>query len=158
MDAVVVFTLDAQRFALYLSTVHRVVRAVAIARLPKAPSIVLGIINVHGVIVPVVDVRSRFGLLPRDLALTDKFIIAHAGELDVAVVADAVLDVADCPAEVLADPEDVVPGTSYVTAIAKLQGGITLIHDLETFLSLDEQRVLTDALVARSKSPSDATQ
>lgn len=158
MQAIFVFTLDAQRYALNLSDVHRVVRAVAIARLPKAPSIVLGVINVHGAIVPVIDVRSRFGLLTRGLALTDQFIIARAGTLDVALVADSVTGIVDCPAEAFVNPDDVIPGTSYVSAIVKLHDGITLIHDLDTFLSLDEQRVLKDVLPARPKSQSDATQ
>ena len=56
------FELAAQRFAVALGDVIEVVRAVAIRRLPSAPAITLGIIDVRGEIIPVLDVRARFGL------------------------------------------------------------------------------------------------
>ena len=59
-DQIVVFALDEPRYALPLSAVERVVRAVEITPLPKAPEIVLGVINMQGQVVPAVDIRKRF--------------------------------------------------------------------------------------------------
>jgi len=56
------FHLDDQRFAVPLPASVRVERAVAITPLPKAPDIVMGIINFHGQIIPVVNIRSRFNM------------------------------------------------------------------------------------------------
>ncbi len=62
LNLYIVFTLDEQRYALHLSAVERVICVVEITPLPKAPEIVLGIINVGGQIIPVIDMRKRFRL------------------------------------------------------------------------------------------------
>ena len=56
----VVFTLDEQRYALRLSAVERIVRAVEVIPLPETPKIVIGMINVQGRVMPVVNIRSGF--------------------------------------------------------------------------------------------------
>jgi purine-binding chemotaxis protein CheW len=63
----VVFALDEQRYALRLTAVERIVRAVEVTPLPKAPQIVLGVIDAQGRIIPVVDVRQRFRLTEREV-------------------------------------------------------------------------------------------
>ena len=63
---IVVFALDEQRYALHLLAVERVVRAVEVTALPEAPEIVLGVVNVKGRIVPVINVRRRFRLPERN--------------------------------------------------------------------------------------------
>jgi purine-binding chemotaxis protein CheW len=68
----VVFTLDARRYAVPLSTVERIIRAVEITPLPQAPEIVLGVINVQGRIIPVVNTRKRFRLPECDIRLSDQ--------------------------------------------------------------------------------------
>lgn len=141
-----VFQLDEQRFALYLSSVKRVVRLVEITPLPKAPDIVLGIINVQGEVVPVFDIRKRFRLPPREASLSDHIIIAGAGKRTVALVADRVNDVIE--GEGVTPSEKVMAGMDYVSGVMKLDGGMVLIHDLDTFLSLAEDKILSDALKA----------
>jgi purine-binding chemotaxis protein CheW len=87
------FTLDEPRYALYLSAVERVVRAVEITLLPKAPDIVLGVINWQGKIIPVIDVRKRFRLPEREMDPDDRFIIARAAQRQVALAADSVVGI-----------------------------------------------------------------
>jgi purine-binding chemotaxis protein CheW len=60
LNQLVVFAFDEQRYALHLSAVERIVRMVEITPLPKAPEIVLGVVNVQGRIVPIVNIRKRF--------------------------------------------------------------------------------------------------
>ena len=76
MMQLVVFFLDGQRYGLHLSTVRRVVRAVEVRALPSAPGIVLGVINIEGRIIPVINVRRRFGLPDKEIDLDDHFIVA----------------------------------------------------------------------------------
>lgn len=71
MSKLVAFSLDEPRYALHLSAVERVVRAVETMPLPKAPEIVLGVINMQGQIIPVVDVRQRFRLRAREMNLKE---------------------------------------------------------------------------------------
>ena len=71
-DFMVVFALDEPRYALLLSAVEKVVRAVEITPLPKAPEIVVGVINAQGRILPVLDIRKRFRLPAREMKPDDR--------------------------------------------------------------------------------------
>lgn len=142
----VVFSLDDQRYALQLASVAATYRAVEITPLPKAPDIVLGVINVQGMVIPVFNLRRRFRLPEREMGLTDQLIVAWAAHRRVALLVDSVLNVADYPADLILPPEGILPGLDYVKGVAKLPDGLVLIHELETFLSLDEEAALDLAL------------
>lgn len=142
----VVFTLDEQRYALHLSAVRRVIRRVAITPLPKAPEIVLGVINAQGYIIPVVDLRKRFRVPERAPALSDQMIIAQTSKRSVALIVDAVADVLERPSDLVITGERILPGLAYVAGVITLDDGIVLIHDLDTFLSLEEEATLDQAM------------
>lgn len=146
MSPLIVLTLDDQRYALPLSAVERVVRVVEITALPDAPNIVAGVVNVQGRIIPVVNIRKRFLLPERDIALNDQLIISHTSRRPVALIADSVTGVVDCSEEDIVAAEAILPGLEYVEGVAKLKDGMILIHDLDRFLSLAEERSLTEAL------------
>ena len=76
LNQLVVFFLNEQKYALYLPAVERVVSAIEVTPLPQAPDNVLGIINVMGKVITVVNIRKRFGLPEREIDLSDQFIIA----------------------------------------------------------------------------------
>ena len=143
---VAVFTLGDQRYALPLSAVERVVRVVEVTPLPQAPDIVLGVVNVQGRIIPVVNPRRRFRLPERDIALTDQLVIAHTTRRPVALVVDAVTGVLEYSGREAVGARDIVPGTEYVEGVVKLADGLVLIHDLDRFLSLDEATALDRAI------------
>lgn len=142
----VIFTLDGQRYALHLSAVERVVRVVEVASLPNAPASVLGVINFQGWVIPVFNLRQRFHLPEREMDLNDRLIIAHTAKRRVALLAEGVLGVSEAQAQQLVAREQILPDLDYVKGIAKLEGNLILIHDLDTFLSLDEEQALTQAL------------
>jgi hypothetical protein len=79
LQYILVFSLDEPLYALPLSSVERVVPAVEITPLPKAPEFVLGVINVHGQVIPVMDIRQRLRLPTRPVGLEDRFILARLG-------------------------------------------------------------------------------
>ena len=143
---IAVFALDESRYALPVATVERVVRAVEITPLPEAPEIVLGVINAQGRIVPVVDVRRRFGLPIRELKLEDHFIIARTPRRWVALIVDSVMGVAAVDSHQLIDTRQSLAFAPLVKGVVKLADGLALIHDLDQFLSLDEERALDAAL------------
>jgi len=147
----VVFRLDAQGYALYLSSVEKVVRAVEITPLPQAPEIVLGVVNWQGRIIPVVNMRSRFGLASREIELTDRFIFAQAGKRVVTLIADSVDGVISRSEEDIIPPGGIVPGIENIDGVAKLEDELLLIHDLDKFLSLEEENALDSALKSASQ-------
>ena len=141
-----VFTLDDWRCALELSCVERTYRAVAITPLPDAPDVVLGIVNISGVIVPVIDIRLRFGLPSKILTPDDLFIIARASGRPAALIVDEVTGVIECSGKDITSASDIVPGIKHVEGVVRLKDGMILIHDLARFLLLEEKAALEQAL------------
>jgi purine-binding chemotaxis protein CheW len=142
----IVFILDEQRYALHLSAVDRVVRMVHITPLPNAPDIVLGVVNMQGRVIPVINVRQRFNLPKREIALTDQLIFARMERRPVALVADAVTGVVECSEHSLVPAEEILPEFKYLEGVIKFRDGLILIHDLDKFLSLEEEESLDVAL------------
>lgn len=144
--ALVIFALDTRRYALALTVVERVLRMVETAPLPRAPEIVSGVVDVHGTLVPVLNLRRRFRLPERAPRASDQLLIARTRRRRVALVVDAVEDVIHRAAGDRVDPATVVPGLEYVQGVTRLEPhGLIFIHDLDTFLSLEEEHALAAA-------------
>jgi purine-binding chemotaxis protein CheW len=142
----VAFRLEDQRYALHLSVVERVLRMVAVSPLPKAPAIVLGVVNFHGQVIPVLDLQRRFGLSSRSYGPSSTLLVAQTNRQRLALPVDEVLGVQEVAAEIVTLPAAVCPGIGLVVGIAALPDGVLFIHDLDAFLSLDEEQRLTEAL------------
>lgn len=140
------FLLDGQPYAVRLDRVDRVTAAVAVTPLPAAPAIVLGVIDLHGDILPVMDIRQRFGLAGRRPILTDALIVIRTATRRVAMLVDRVDGAIKRPAAELAPISAILPGDLYFDAVTRLPDGPVLIHDVDRFLSLDEERQLDTAL------------
>jgi purine-binding chemotaxis protein CheW len=146
LSRLVNFNLDDGKFALFLSAVMRIIRVVEITSLPKAPEIVLGVINMHGQVIPVFDIRKRFRLPSRDTQLGDQMIVASTVKRTVALLVDSVSDVIEISEEKIIAGESILPGLEYVEGVVKTEDGMILIHDLEQFLSLQEEKALHEAM------------
>jgi purine-binding chemotaxis protein CheW len=141
-----VLLLDEQRFAVPVFSVERLVMAVEVTRLPVEPTNqaegLLGVINVHGSIVPVVNLRPRFHLPERKMRLSDHIAIVNTGKRLVGLWVDG--------------PGEIISGTDHqVVSLQRLlatQAGddaaaikdkaIVFIPDLESFLSLEQEALL----------------
>jgi purine-binding chemotaxis protein CheW len=142
----VTFVLDEQRWALPVGAVERVLPMVAVAPLPNGPAIALGVINVHGRVVPALDLRRRLGLPPREYGLGAHLLLAHTPRRPVAMPVDEVLGVLRVAPDVVTPPEAVLPGIGQVAGIVALPDGLLLIQDLEQVLALEEEERLDAAL------------
>jgi purine-binding chemotaxis protein CheW len=152
-DSFLAFTLEQQRVALPLAVVDEVIGAVEITPLPKAPAIVLGVINRRGRVVAVVNFRKRFGFAQRELQLSDRMILARTSLRPVAIPVDRVDSVISIDRHSITDVDRITPRTEYVEGVAKLPGDLLLIHDLSRFLSLDEESELAEALKGNTSAP-----
>jgi purine-binding chemotaxis protein CheW len=148
----VIFSLDGQRYALPLGRVQRCIRVVAITPLPEAPAIVLGIIDLAGMIIPVINIRRRFELPPRDASLSDHLIVATTGKRTVALLVDETKGVIEARSESYSPAGEVLPGLELVDGAVKLEDGLILIHDLERLLSLEEETAIDRALSATARN------
>jgi purine-binding chemotaxis protein CheW len=144
-----VFSMDAQKYALHLSSVVKVLRMVEITPLPKAPDIVAGVINVHGKVIPVINIRRRFRLPEREVGASDQLIIADTSGRTVALAADSSQGIIERREEEIIPSAEVVPGADYVEGVIKLRDGMVFIHDLDTFLSLEEEKKLDKAMKSK---------
>src|ERR1043166_8510885 len=131
----VVFRLDDRQYALPLAVVERVVRAADVTPLPKAPAIVLGVIDVEGRVLPVLSVRRRFRLAEREISPADEFLIVQTARGPVALVVDEAQGVIERPATEIVGPAQIVPGLEQIKGVIKLGDGLVVIHDMEKFLS-----------------------
>jgi len=152
VQSFVVFTLDDQKFALHLGAVGKIAQAVEIIPLPKAPDIVMGVINVQGRIVPVVNIRRRFQLPERDINVKDHFIVCRTDHLNVAILVDAVLDIIECPQKDIIEQTNILTDVDYVEGVAKSAEGMILIHDLNKFLSNKEADIISGVIKEGDKT------
>ena len=145
------FEIGASRFALHLDVVQEVIRAVFVSPLPGAPAVVEGIIDVRGEIVPVYDLRVRFGMRPRALDADDRFVLARANERLVAVHCERVDSVFEAMPDAVPQAAALSLGDRRIAGAATLDGGIVLITDLAAFLDDAESAALDDALAAHAQ-------
>ena len=148
--SIVPFVMAGHRFGLLAADVREVVRAATPSPLPRAPAIVLGVLNVRGELVPLLDVRSRFGLAPRALAHTDHVIIVSAGARVAALAVEAAHVLVDVPAETV---ETARAHGDHVAGVVKLEDGSLVVYDLRTFLTAGEEQELDAALRAEGSTP-----
>jgi purine-binding chemotaxis protein CheW len=142
----VVFRVDAQRYAVALNAVERIVRAVEVTHLPNGPAILLGIIDVEGRIFPVLNLRKRLGLPEREITPADQFLIARTTARTVVIVVDETLEVIERMPIGVVGSAQIVPGLKQIEGVIQLEDGLALIHDLEKFLSLEEGHALDLAM------------
>ena len=143
--------MDHQRYALALDCVQRSIRVIAFIPLPGAPAIVLGIIDLGGMVIPVINIRKRFNHPPRDFRLSDHLIIARTGKRTVALLVDETNGVVDGSPENIVPAGQILPGLVFVDGAVKLESGLILIHDLERLLSLEEETAIERALSAAAR-------
>jgi purine-binding chemotaxis protein CheW len=153
VSRLLVFALEGQRYGLALASVETVFHAVELTPLPQAPEIVLGIVNVRGRVIPVVDIRKRFGMPARELLLEDRLIIAVTPARSIAILADRVDGVMEIDEQEIVKAARILEGPLHVEGVVKLTDGLLLIHDLAGFLSLDEERAVSRALRENGSPP-----
>ncbi|MBV9863427.1 MAG: chemotaxis protein CheW [Alphaproteobacteria bacterium] len=145
-STILVFEIAGSRLALNAAKVDRVCPAVAVAPLPQAPAVVEGIVDVAGTILPVFDLRRRFGWAAKPLDPSEHFVLAQAGSRRVLIRADRALAVSSAEVE---RPEAAQECLDGLAGIARLPDGLVLIHDLAAFLSGAESEQLDVAMGAR---------
>lgn len=145
-NQLIAFTLDDQRFALSISSVNRIIRVVGITPLPKGPDIVIGIINMQGNIIPVVNIRKRFCLPDREIILSDQIIITHTSKRTMGIVVNSVIGLIESAEEKIISSGAIVPGIEYVEGVIKLEDGLILIHDIDRFLSIEEEGAIDNSV------------
>jgi purine-binding chemotaxis protein CheW len=129
---IVVFELGDERYGLDIATVYEIIRHQPITAVPQAPVFVEGVINLRGRIIPVVDLRDRFGMRQGDLTKASRIVVADAGGTRVGLVVDGVSEVLMVPTDAIEPTPDVAANADheYLRGIAKLGERLIILLDL----------------------------
>ena len=130
----VCFRLGSQRYALPLDHVEQALRMVAVTPVLEAPAWLAGVINLHGRVIPVADLRLRFGHPARTPALSDRLLIVQTPGRRVACIVDEVTAVLEMPAHQVTPPPEPLSRSRPLAAVLR--------RDEELILVLDAARLL----------------
>jgi purine-binding chemotaxis protein CheW len=126
---VIVFTLAHEEYGIEVDKVRTIERLVPITRVPKTPTFVKGVINLRGIVIPVIDLRGRFGLPETELTENSRIVIVAAEELEVGFIVDSANDVMDVMSDAIENPPEVLGGikAKYMSGVAKIGDNRLLI-------------------------------
>ncbi len=154
----VVFNLANEDYGVDIAAVEGIVKMQAITSVPRAPSFVEGITNLRGEVLPVIDLRKRFGLPHSEAGKETRIVNVDVGGIKVGMVVDAVSEVLRVSEEAIEPPSPIVTAgngdadsltgsrNTFITGIAKVGGGgegapgrLIILLDLAKVLSIEEQ-------------------
>ncbi len=136
----VTFLLQDETYGINVMQVQEVLRLSEIAPVPGAPPYVLGIINLRGNVVTVIDTRSRFGLNPGEISNSSRIVIIEAEKQVVGILVDSVAEVIDLhlsevePAPNVGNQEN----SKYIQGVATVNKKLLILVDLNKLLADDE--------------------
>lgn len=130
---IVVFELGDERYGLDIATVYEIIRHQPITAVPQAPAFVEGVINLRGRIIPVVDLRDRFGMATGALTRASRIVVAEAAGTRVGLVVDGVSEVLMVPSDAIEPTPEVAAGVeaAYLRGIAKLGERLIILLALD---------------------------
>ena len=138
------FKIAGEEFGLDILKVQEIIRVLDVTRMPNAPEFIEGVINLRGRIVPVIDLRRRFDLPPKEKDGNTRIIVVELSGKTVGFLVDRVQEVIRVETAVTESPPDLVTNgqTRYITGVAKLEDRLLLLLDLDQVLRADEQEAL----------------
>ena len=138
MPAYVLFETASQTFALPAADVRQVLRMAAPERVPGAPATLRGLLNVHGSLVPVLDLRARLGLPSRPPDPDSHLLLALAGDRLVALEVDRVIEVREVAGGAVAPDVASSLGSELVAGAVTLPDGVVVVQALERLAAVAE--------------------
>ncbi|GAU09451.1 chemotaxis protein CheW [Desulfoplanes formicivorans] len=142
----VTFSIGEEEFGVEILKVQEIIRMLEITRVPKAPDFVEGVINLRGKVIPVIDLRLRFGLQTKGHDKKTRIIVIEINQMIVGFVVDSVSEVLRIPASTIEPPPPVISGldSEYISGVGKLDDRLLIMLDLNRLLSREEKSALGD--------------
>jgi purine-binding chemotaxis protein CheW len=143
------FQLDKELYGIEITKVREIILITDITRIPQTPSYVKGLINLRSMVIPVIDLRSLFGL--QEGAMTDesRIMVLQAQGKTIGIVVDAVSEVLRVKRDEIAPPPPTVAGLGreYLTGLVRLEKQLLILLDIDKILGKNGDEVL-DAVAA----------
>lgn len=133
----VTFSIDEEEFGVNILKVQEIIRIMEITRVPRSPEFVEGVINLRGRVIPIVDLRRRFGLAAIAHDKDTRIIVIELNSLVVGFIVDAVSEVLRIPADTVEPTPPVAAGvdSEYISGVGKLQDRLLILLDLDKLLT-----------------------
>ena len=138
------FSLANEEYGISILKVREIIGMMPIRTVPQTPSFVKGVINLRGKVIPIIDLRRRFGLSTRDHDKHTRIIVIEINNMIVGFVVDSVSEVLRIPASTVEPPPPVVSGleSEYISGVGKLEDRLLILLDLNKLLSGEERDML----------------
>jgi len=145
----VTFTIAEEEFGMDILKVQEIIRTLEITRVPRAPAFVEGVINLRGKVIPIIDLRRRFGMESKPHDKDTRIIVIEINGMIVGFVVDSVSEVLRIPASTVEPPPSIVSGidSEYISGVGKLNNRLLIMIDLDKLLSEEEHQHLGEAVV-----------
>jgi purine-binding chemotaxis protein CheW len=143
-EQVVVLELAGEAYGVEIGRVEEIIRMQAITRIPNGPAFIEGVTNLRGRVIPVLDLRKRFGLPASDATRRSRIVVGELGEHTVGLVVDGVSEVLLVGSDAVEPPSTLVTSadSAFLRGVAKLEERLILLLDLSRILTRAEQEDL----------------
>ncbi|ABB38837.1 CheW protein [Oleidesulfovibrio alaskensis G20] len=140
----VTFSIGEEEFGVEILKVQEIIRTMEITKVPRAPEFVEGVINLRGKVIPIIDLRRRFGLDSKKHDKHTRIIVIEINNMIVGFIVDSVSEVLRIPAGTVEPPPPVVAGmeSDYISGVGKLQDRLLILLDLDRLLSHEDMSAL----------------
>ena len=141
---VVSFALGNEEYGVDIAQVQEINRMVAITHVPRAPKFMEGVINLRGQLIPIIDLRTRFGMPRAEHTKHTRIVVTDIGAKRVGMVVDSVSEVLRIPVEQVEDAPEMIAQveTEYIRGVGKLGDRLIILLDLQKIISGQEKRQL----------------
>jgi purine-binding chemotaxis protein CheW len=141
---VVSFALGSEEYGVDIAQVQEINRMVTITRVPQAPQFMEGVINLRGRLIPIIDLRTRFGMERAERTKNTRIVVTEIGSKRLGMVVDSVSEVLRIAVEQIEDAPDLAAGvdTEYIRGVGKLDDRLIILLDLGRVISADEKTAL----------------
>jgi len=129
----VTFKLRGEEFGIEILSVQEIIRIMQITVVPRTPDFIEGVINLRGKVIPVLDLRKRFGMPAAERDSLTRIIVMEFGLKIVGFLVDEVSEVLRIPADIMEAPPAVVAGgvgTEYIKSVGQLKDKLLILLDL----------------------------
>ncbi|KPU44649.1 chemotaxis protein CheW [Oxobacter pfennigii] len=145
---VVVFKIGNEEYATNIGQVERILEFQKITKIPDAPDYLKGVTNCLGRIVPVIDLKKRFGLSDTNVSEGSKIIIAKQDQGDIGLIVDTVSEVIDISDEMMTPPPEIIVGIvkKYIKGLINMDTRIIINLNLGRILSFGEREAIEEMI------------
>ena len=145
------FSMASEEYGIGILKIKEIIGMMSITTVPQTPEFIKGVINLRGKVIPVIDLRLRFGMTANDYTERTCIIVVEipglSGTVMIGIVVDSVSEVLSIKGDEIEETPTFGTklNTDYILGMAKMDGGVKILLDIDRVLSRDEMNMLEEA-------------